>query len=351
MKTFALFNIDEQIALSAILFAATLIIGILCRRIVYGFLRRAAKRSKNDSLGNFNLLLENALRVPYVLWLIIVAMLLALHVSPYLQQEKPVIEKVVAVLLLISFTIVAAGVLAKFAQRYSSGKGGTAEMSSITKTAVYIGVYLIGGTLILNNLGVSITPILTALGVGGLAVALALQDTLANLFAGFYISLSGKIRVGNYIKLNTGEEGNIADITWGSTLIHTLGNNSIIVPNVKIMQANVTNYSLPSTEMGSGMTISVPYQSDVAKIERILIEETIEASKHCTGLLAEPAPSVSFTPGFSPSSLDLSLNYRIRSFTDQFDVQDKIRRRIFARFAQEQIPLAYPLTTIAAAKQ
>ena len=114
------------------------------------------------------------------------------------------------------------------------------------------------------------------------------------------------------------------------------------------MQANVTNYSLPASDMGSGMTISIPYESDVEKIERILIEETIEAAKTVPGLIVDPPPSVSFIPGFSPSSLDLSLNYSIQSFIDQYTAQDVIRRRIYARFKHEGISLAYPFTTIAA---
>ncbi len=99
--------------------------------------------------------------------------------------------------------------------------------------------------ILLNLLGVSITPILTALGVGGIAVALALQDTLANLFAGFYVSLAGQLRVGDYIKLDSGGEGYITDITWRSTTIRALQNNLIIVPNAKLAQAIVANYHLP----------------------------------------------------------------------------------------------------------
>ena len=76
--------------------------------------------------------------------------------------------------------------------------------------------------IILNQLHVSIAPILTALGVGGLAVALALQDTLSNLFAGFYVAVAGQVRLGDYIvKLDTGEEGYVTDISWRTTTIRT----------------------------------------------------------------------------------------------------------------------------------
>ena len=76
---------------------------------------------------------------------------------------------------------------------------------------------ILGGLILLNHFKVSITPILTALGVGGLAVALALQDTLSNLFGGFYVAVAGQVRLGDYIKLNTGEEGYVTDIGWRCT--------------------------------------------------------------------------------------------------------------------------------------
>ena len=127
----------------------------------------------------------------------------------------------------------------------------------------------------MNELGVSITPILTALGVGGLAVALALQDTLSNFFAGFYIMMAGQIRVGDYVKLDSGEEGYVVDISWRSLTIRTLPNNIVVVPNSKVAQANVTNYSLPEKRMSLLIKVGVSYDSEPDQIERILVEEAL----------------------------------------------------------------------------
>ena len=116
----------------------------------------------------------------------------------------------------------------------------------------------------LNGLGLSITPMLTALGVGGLAVALALQDTLANLFAGVYITIAGQIRVGDYLRLDSGQEGYVADIGWRSTRIRMLPNNLVLVPNAKLSQAIVTNYYLPDRELAVLVEVGVDYGSDLA---------------------------------------------------------------------------------------
>ena len=122
---------------------------------------------------------------------------------------------------------------------------------------------MLGILLLLSALDFRITPILTALGVGGLAVALALQDTLSNLFSGFYVAVARQVRLGDYIKLNTGEEGYVTDIGWRSTTIRALGEQlSFSCPNAKLAQAIVTNYYLPEKRMRSSFQVTVSYESD-----------------------------------------------------------------------------------------
>ena len=121
---------------------------------------------------------------------------------------------------------------------------------------------ILGSLILLRHFNVSITPILTALGVGGLAVALALQDTLSNLFGGFYVAVAGQVRLGDYIKLNTGEEGYVTDIGWRCTTFRAPANNMIIVPNAKLAQAIVTNYNLPEKRMAANFVVTVGYDCD-----------------------------------------------------------------------------------------
>ena len=131
---------------------------------------------------------------------------------------------------------------------------------------------ILGLLVILNGLGLSITPMLTALGVGGLAIALALQDTLANLFAGFYLTVAKQIRIGNYIRLSSGEEGYLVDIDWRASRLRQLSNNTVLIPNAKLSQSIVTNYHLPEQELAVVIEASVDYGSDLDKVERITVE-------------------------------------------------------------------------------
>ena len=196
--------------------------------------------------------------------------------------------------------------------------------------------------LVLDNLGISLTAVWTTLGVGSVAIALALQDTLSNFFAGFYLRLDNPIRVGDYVKLDSDHEGFIVHMGWRSTRIRTLPNNIVIVPNTKLATAIVTNYSMPETQMSLLVAISVSYDCDPERVERILVEEATRAAGSIDGLLAHPAPFVRFIPGFGESSLDFTLICRVSTYVDQYLVQHELRKRIFARFRREGISIPFP---------
>jgi small-conductance mechanosensitive channel len=200
----------------------------------------------------------------------------------------------------------------------------------------------IGTMILLDNLGISLTAVWTTLGVGSVAIALALQDTLSNFFAGIYMRLDSPVRVGDYIKLDGGNEGFVVQIGWRSTRIRTLPNNIVVVPNAKLATAVITNYSMPESQMSLLVPISVSYDSDPERVERILIEESLKAAREVEGLLAEPAPFVRFIPGFGESSLDFTLICRVATYVDQYLAQHELRKRILARFRKERIQIPYP---------
>jgi len=199
-----------------------------------------------------------------------------------------------------------------------------------------------GIMILLDNLGISLTAVWTTLGVGSVAIALALQDTLSNFFAGIYLRLDAPVRVGDYVKLEGREEGFIIQMGWRSTRIRTLPNNVVVVPNTKLASAIVTNFSLPEPQMSLLIRISVSYSADPERVERILVDEAKRAVGQIEGLLGDPAPFVRFIPGFGDSSLDFTLICRVNSFVDQYLVQHELRKRIFARFRQEGIEIPFP---------
>lgn len=148
----------------------------------------------------------------------------------------------------------------------------------------------VGVLIFLDMMGISITPILASLGIGSLAIALALQDTLSNFFAGLYVTIDKPVQIGDLIRLESGNEGFVLDIGWRSTRLRTLANNVVIIPNAKLMGSIITNYDLPGKDLVMTLETAVCYASDLDRIERV----TREAAKEVIAKI--PGPVTDFEP-------------------------------------------------------
>jgi small-conductance mechanosensitive channel len=325
----------------------TLIAASLVRRLLFRAIRRMPATS-NTPAGQ---ILISTLRGPIMIWGLILGLHLATQTSQLPPRALHYIAKSLFALWLISITIMVSELVGNLVRHYGGRANGQMPATSLTKSLAQIFVAVIGLLILLNHLGISITPLLATLGVGGLAVALALQDTLSNLFAGFYVSIAGQVRLGDYIKLNTGEEGVVEDISWRSTTMRTLASNLIIVPNAKLGQAIVTNYNLPFQHMAVPLAVSVSYDSDPDQVEALLLDEAVRGAGVITGLLAEPAPNARLTPGFGDWALQFTLTVYVSEFSQQFRVQSELRKKILKRFRAEKIEMPYPIQTVRAARE
>ncbi len=205
-------------------------------------------------------------------------------------------------------------------------------------------VVAVAAAMAADAVGVSVAPLLTTLGIGSLAVALALQDTLANYFSGLYLLADKPVRVGDYVRLDSGQEGHVSSIGWRSTRIMQLTNNVVVVPNQKLAQAIVTNFHLPEPRMALPIRVGVAYDSDPVLVERVLLDVAAEtvASGAAPGLRTDPAPAVRLNPGFGDSSLDYTLIVHIDDFETQFLVMHELRMRIVAALRAAGVGIALP---------
>jgi small-conductance mechanosensitive channel len=285
----------------------------------------------------FSELILSSLRVPTFIWCILIGLYTAIDTIELPTRPSATALKLLFSLLVISITIAIANIVGGALRLGLRQNQAALPSTGLSLTAVKATIWIIGGLVLLSGLGISVTPLLTALGVGGLAVALALQDTLSNFFAGIHLLMERPIRVGDFIRLESGQEGYVEDIGWRTTRIRMLPNNMVIVPNGKLAQSILTNYYLPEPRMAVLIPISVSYHADPDHIERVLVEEASGAIGQLAGLLAEPPPFVRFIPGFGASSLDFTLICHVREFTDQFMIQHELRKGILKRFRSEGI--------------
>ena len=212
--------------------------------------------------------------------------------------------------------------------------------------SILIGViYAMGLLVILQYYGISIAPILTAAGVGGMAVALALQETLANIFSGLHLILSKQLRIGDYIRLGSGEEGRVTDITWRFTTIIPLGaSNTIVIPNKTIAGANITNFSLPTLNINVSVPVGVAYDSDLAAVERITIETAKEVLARVDNN-PDANPRVLYTD-FGDSSINFNVILPSSTFDNQGIIKHEFIKALTDRYRIEGIDIPYPIRTV-----
>ncbi len=332
----------QKLIIPAGIAALSMLLLIIFRSIAFRLLNKWAGKTETD----IDDIIIKAFNAPSIYWCIAIGLYIGIAVSDIRAKYVFYISKTVYIIVILSITVAAANLSEKvfnsFIQKSNLPIPATGLVYGILKGVIFV----LGFLIILGILGISITPFITALGVGGLAVALALQDTLANLFAGIHILIEKTIRVGDFIKLETGQEGYVDDITWRTTRIKMLPNNMVVIPNSKLAQSIVINYYLPEKKMALPIPISVSYSSDPEKVEKILMEEVKRAVGEVPGLLGEPKPAVRFIPGFGESSLDFTLICQVGEFVDQYHVQHELRKRILKRFREEGIDIPFPQRTV-----
>ena len=317
---------------------AAFVVGRLLARQMSRLLSRLVRNSETEADD----LVVEVLARHFPFWIAAAAAVVAIRVgvlpSPEVVRN---VDRGVQLAVTMSFTFAVAAILSGLLERrilpISSGVGAT----TLTRKLLWWIVVVVGAMVGLSGLGVEITPVLAALGIGSLAVGLALQPTLTNVFAGFNLSLAQRLRVGDFVRLEGGQEGRIVDIGWRSTEIRSVGDSIVLVPNAKLSEIIVTNFSLPADEVAVPFELTVAWNSDLERVERVLIEEALALQRELPGAVSEHEPNVRYQ-GFTDSAIRLVVGLRARSFADRVDLTHAYLKRVKVRFQREGIEVPYP---------
>jgi small-conductance mechanosensitive channel len=249
-------------------------------------------------------------------------------------------------LLTAAFALLGAIVLVRVAIRlidaYGRSNPDLRSSAGVGKALVVVLGISVSALLVSDALGISLAPALTALGVGSLAVALALQDTLSNFFSGLYLVVDKPIRPGEFVRVDPSYEGFVEAIGWRSTHLRTLANNRVIIPNGTLSKAIITNFSQPSAQVQASVRIDVGLDADVDRVEDALKDEVSRAVGDVPGMAAEPPPSVSLNPGFAEGLVGFTVFFYAQTFAQQYGAQHALRKRIALRLKKEGVPLPVP---------
>jgi len=335
-------DVFEQYFLALLVLLVSVVIGLAIRQTLKYLLKRWAERTETK----IDDVIINAIKNPIIIWFLLAGIYGALTFISIPSNILEYVEKGVLALIIFSITLTLANITSGLIKYYGVKLGVTLQVTGLGQFLAKAAIISIGIVILLAELGIEITPLIASLGIGALAVALALQDTLSNIFAGFYILADRPIRIGDYIMVEGAGEGYVIDIGWRSTKIRTLQNNVVIIPNKKLAESVITNYYLPDKPVAVAINIGVSYREDPERVEKILLEEALKASKEIPGMLDDPAPFVRFLPGPGEYSLNFTIICRAREFTDQYLIRHEMYKRIFKRFREEGIEIPFPVRTV-----
>ncbi len=344
MKDIVIFNIKIGAWIYApVIYFLWVSVFLLAKKLVYSQIKKFAKATKTE----LDDILIGALDLPLVLLIFVSGAMVLEKISPIgrdaeLTNYFLIAFKVTTVLAVIMFLD---KLLKGLIRAYTPKVEILRTSGGIAHGLVRVIVMGLGLLILMDSFGVSITPLLASLGVGSLAIALALQPTLENFFAGIQIVVDKPIKVGQFVKLDSSEEGYVHKIGWRSTWVRMLPNNVVVIPNKVLINSKVLNYYYPEQEMAVLVQVGVHYESDLKHVEKVTIEVGEEVMRKVKGGVPEFKPFIRYHT-FNDFSIDFTVILRAKEFVDNYLVKHEFIKRLHERYAKEGINIPYPIRAV-----
>ena len=318
-----------------------IVLGLLIQKLLMPVLRKIASRSKwaGDDL------IISSISKWVAAWFVALGIFLGWRRVQMEEKYHHWLENGLLIFYIFSITWILATVFAGLTSIKPKGSNKVPASSSIVGNIIKVIVYCVGLLVILQSLGIQIAPILTALGVGGLAVALALQDTLSNLFAGIQLIATKKINPGDYIRLESGPEGFVEDVSWRYTSLRVGVNSVFIVPNSKLAGLIVSNFDYPGRDFIMDVSVGVDYNSDLENVEKIIIEIIKQMQDEVEECVPAFDPFILFQQ-FGDSRIELKAFIKIKNYVSQGTVKHIFIKELKKRFDKEGINIPFPARAV-----
>ncbi|PIR25727.1 MAG: mechanosensitive ion channel protein MscS [Deltaproteobacteria bacterium CG_4_10_14_0_2_um_filter_43_8] len=339
------FNFNSWLG-GAIVIALWLVVFFPLKRIV---VKKLSKKLADNSLF-WNDVIMRALQLPLTLTVFAVAFIFA-------QTFLPASEKILrAFYVLSTIFFVLAGIFffnklfIGLLERSEARHAELRNYSGMARGGIRVVIFLIGLMFALDNIDISITPLIASLGVGSIAVALALQDTLSNFFSGLYVLIDKPIKTGDFIEIENNIRGYVEKVTLRNTHIRLLANNIVIVPNTKIANSILTNFNKPVYEQSVYVSAGVSYASDLEQVEKITLEVAKKTMEEVEGGVKTADPLVRFNE-FADSSVNFTVVLRGQDFISQYLLKHEFIKRLHKRYHEEGIEIPFPIRTVIMKKE
>ncbi len=321
--------------------AALLGLFLLVKLLVLSRLKRQALRRPDSVVGAIARVLDRPLNIAIVAGALLVLSRLLPLPSELDQPLGVLVKATLIVAALVLADRVAVQLLLFFKPRVTHFDISRGVFKFMARGLVLA----VGVMVLLDALGVSVTPLVASLGVGSLAFALALQKPLSNFFSGLVILADRTVRTGDFVKLETGEQGYVVNVGWRHTRVRLLGNNTMVVPNERLISSLVQNTYVPEQEMSVLVQVGVHYQSRLDHVERIVGEVGKEVQRRVEGAVEDFEPFIRYHT-FDNSSINFSVILRVKEFVAGYLLKHEFIKALHRRFEQEGIIIPFPQRTL-----
>lgn len=329
----------EMVIAFAILAGGLLMAWLLSRlmsRIVH-FATHTTETDLDDSI-------VSEVQTPVLVLIVVQAAYIALRTVSFLEGHTNTLERIWAAGSLFVGVWLLWRVVGTLFTWYAGGRSDDPfrqKTLPIIRRILRVTILLVGGVLVLDQLGIAISPLLAGLGIGGLAVALAAQPILANIFAGSYVLSDGSISVGDFIEIEGGPTGWVDDIGWRATRLRTFDNNLVVIPNATLADSTVTNFDTEDPSAGVSVICGIAYEEDLGRVEAVAIEVLGQIIEDREEVDPTYSPLLLFQ-SFGDSNIDFLIKLRARNRRQRGRVAHEMVKRIHTRFAAEGITINYP---------
>jgi len=309
--------------------------------IIIGLLGKLASRSKT-SLDDK---IIDAIKLPIRYIAIVLGFYYAFKYYGFGWSFKGVgIQEVVLILVILILGFTVSRILKTFIAWYGQKERArkiNQTMFIFVRKLISVFVYAIALLIILKQLGIEIGPLLAGLGIAGLAIALGLQETLANLFSALFLAMDKSINIGDWIQLEDGTKAYIEDISWRSVRIRTIGNNTVIVPNSTFVGQKISSYDYPEKPFFTSIKAGVAYGSDLEEVEQVAIRIAKNVIKQEKIKQPDNEPIVRFKE-LGESSIDFIIILKVDEVADEGRIKHALIKETVKQFEKEGIEIPFP---------
>ena len=336
--------LEDQINNEYLRFLIILIGTIIFITLSYLILRFIVKKISRGKKNYARFILKQ-LSIPIFFLIFIIGLYTSLKTLSKLDEYYLFIDGAFFVITTLTIALLVSRIITVITMGWLKVRRGFKRTPGLLNKAITVIIFIIAIAVILAYFEIDITPLIAGVGLGALAIGLALQSTLSNFFAGVHLISDRPINVGDFIELDENTTGIIEDIGWRSTRIKMLTDNLLIIPNSKLADSNIINYSMPKEDFSIWIPCGVAYESDLKKVEKVTLEVARDIQKKVPGAVKDFEPLFRYKE-FGDSNINFITILRIEKPMDRFIVRNEFIKALKERYDKEKIEISWPIRKI-----